>query len=247
MKNIPFLSLILVPAMTCAAAPIVPFGGATTTPTTHSSHPPSSAAPAPPQTTTPPPVSYPKVIIPPSDRSTSKFPIPGQLGGQTGQSASGELFFYPGVVSAKDGRWTGGDNFLNLSKSIAVQVNFIKAEGVSISFTQEKFQGFISSIFDKNGLTPNASTSPPLPFFNLIVMIFPTESGLAAACQGRLFEQVQVSRVQLKDEVFQAITWEQTHLVFGAADEFEKMLTDTVEALVNTFVTRVAAHQAASK
>jgi hypothetical protein len=183
------------------------------------------------------------VIIPPSDKSP--FKVPGL--GPTGQSASGELFFYPGVVLAKDGRWTGGDNFLNLSKSIAVQVNFIKAEGVDISFTQERFQGLISSIFDKNGLTPNASTSPPLPFFNLIVMIFPTESGLAAACQGRLFEQVQVSRVHFKDEVFQAITWEQTNLVYGETDEFEKMMNNTVESLVNTFVTRVNAQQSAFK
>lgn len=247
MKHIPLLSLFLLPALTYAATPIVPFGGSSTTaPATQSALPPSSAAPAPPQTTTPPPVSYPKVIIPPSERSTSKFSVPG-LGSMGQGSASGELFFYPGVVSSRDGRWTGGDNFLNLSKSIAVQVNFIKAEGVEISFTQEKFQGLISSLFEKNGLNPNATTSPPLPFFNLIVMIFPTADGLAAACQGRLFEQVLVSRVHLKDEVFQAITWEQTHLVFGAAEEFEKMLTNTVESLTNTFVTRVAAHQAASK
>lgn len=243
MKNIPLISLFLLPALLSANQPVVPFGGASSpAPVTHSSHPPSSAAPAPAQTTTPPPVSYPKIIIPPSDRSMPQMGL-----GQAGPSASGELFFYPGVVSARDGRWTGGDNFLNLSKSIAVQVNFIKAEGVDIPFAQDKFQGLISSIFDKNGLNPSANTSPPLPFFNLIVMIFPTADGLAAACQGRLFEQVQVSRVQLKDEVFQAITWEQTHLVFGAADDFEKMLTNTIESLTNTFVTRVSAHQAASK
>lgn len=238
MKKFSFLSLFLVPVMTYAVAPIVPFGGASVAPS--ATHPASSAAPAAPGTVTPPPVSHPKVIIAPSEAS-SKFSL------NLAQTASGELFFYPGVISARDGRWTGGDNFLNLSKSIAIQVNFIKAEGVDISFTQDKFQGLISSIFDKSGLNPNANTSPPLPFFNLIIMIFPTADGLAAACQGRLFEQVQVSRVQLKDEVFQAITWEQTHLVFGATDEFEKMLTDTVESLANTFVSRVSAHQAASK
>lgn len=229
MKKISFLSLMLVPIMTAYAVnPPTPV------------QPPPSATPAP-VPTTPPPIPRPKLIIAPSDMS-SKFPS------NPSQSASGELFFYPGVVSAKDGRWTGGDNFLNLSKSIAVQVNFIKSDSVEISFTQDKFQGLIASIFDKNGLSPNGgSSNPPLPFFNLIVMIFPTADGLAAACQGRLFEQVQVSRVQLKNEVFQAITWEQTNLVFGAFEDFEKMLTSTVESMANTFVTRVAAHQAASK
>lgn len=177
--------------------------------------------------------SRPKVTIAPSE-------------GEMGQAKAAELFFYPGVVSSRDGRFVGGDNFLNLSKSIAVQVNFIKAEGVNISFTQENFNKLISTLFEKSGIIPDAKTSPPLPFFNLIVMIFPTESGYAAACQGRLFEQVQVPRVQLKDEVFQAITWEQTHVVFGAADEFEKMLTKTVEGIANTFIVRVAAHQTAS-
>lgn len=228
MKNIPLLSLLFLP--TIAAHATAPIGGAQT------QAPSQPQAPVAPQQ-----AGHPKLIIAPSDKASSKFPV------NSGLSASGELFFYPGVISAKDGRWVGGDNFLNISKSIAVQVNFIKAEGVDISFTQDKFQGIISSIFDQNGLTPSNSASPPLPFFNLIVMIFPTADGLAAACQGRLFEQVQVSRVQLKDEVFQAITWEQTHLVFSGSDEFEKMLTNTIESLANTFVTRVSAHQAASK
>ncbi len=238
MKKIPLLSLLLVPALISATGPIVPFGGSTSTtpaPAPHSAHP-SSAAPAPAQASPPPPAPHPKIIIAPSDTSPKFTQNPGP-------SASGQLFFYPGVISAKDGSWVGGDNFVNLSKSIAVQVNFIKAEGVEISFAEDKFQGLISSIFEKNGLIPSSNTNPPLPFFNLIVMIFSTESGLAAACQGRLFEKVDVSRVALKDEVFQAITWEQTHLTFSPSDEFEKMLTTTVENLTTTFVTRVGAHQ----
>jgi hypothetical protein len=204
-------------------------------------HPQTHGAPTPDKPTpvmapVQPPAARPKLIIPPSDQALGKHM----------QAISGDLFFYPGVVIGKEGRWVGADNFLNIAKAIAIQVNFIKAEGVDISFTQEKFHSIIAAQFEKGGLTTNPESTdikPPLPFFSLIIMIFPTTDGLAAACQGRLFEQVQVARVQLKDETFQAITWEQTNLVFGPTDEFEKMLTKTVDTLANNFVTRVTAHQ----
>lgn len=196
---------------------------------------PPSATPQKPKEAAP---SRPKLIIAPSSKQA---PL--------AEPISSELFFYPGVVVGREGRWVGGDNFLNISKKIPIQVNFIKAEGVDFSVSQEKIQALVASLFEKGGITPagdSSDTKPPLPFFSLVILIFPNGDGLAAACQGRLFEQVQVARVQLKDEVFQAITWEQTNLVFGAQDQFEKQLEDTVKELVNTFISRVNAQQQGS-
>ena len=83
-----------------------------------------------------------------------------------------------------------------------------------------------------------------MPFFNLVVLILPTANGLAAACQGRLFEKVILERVRFREEVFQAITWEQTNLVFGPMDEFESMLTTTIEGIARNFVNRLNAQTA---
>lgn len=191
---------------------------------------------APDQKNAPVPPVRQKIIIPPSKPKL--------------ESVNGDFFFYPGVVENKGGGWNGADNFLNLSKSIAVQINFIKAEGVDDTFNQEKYLGSVKAAFEKGGLTiggEGRSGGPPLPFFNIVIMILPTLDGLSAVCQGRLFEEVQLLRMQLKEGVFQAITWEQTHLVYGPKEEFEKLLTEGIESLSATFVTRVKAHQSPSQ
>lgn len=212
---------------------IIPLLLAATAPVAH----PISQVPA--QAAPPPPVR-PKVIIAPSDKSEKAIRPPA---GEQPQITSGEQFFYPGVISKGGGG--GQDNFLNLSKSIAVQVNFIKAEGLESPSAPEKFQELIASIFQKGGISP-ASQGSALPFFNMIVMVLPTADGLVAVCQGRLFEQVDVARVQLRNEVFQAITWEQTNIIFGPRENFEKMIADAIEAIANTFVSRVTSQQQAA-
>lgn len=187
----------------------------------------------------PVPAAHPKLIIPPSDKLDGKFP------GAMSSAQVGNLFFYPGVLSTSG---VGGDNFVNIAKSIPVQVNFIKTESLNIKMTPENAQGLIGTIFERSGITTSSTSNPPLPFLNMLIMVFSTgEGGLAAACQARLFEQVQVARVQLKDETFQAITWEQTNIIFGPEDEFDKMLTSTLETMANNFVARVMAQQNAGK
>lgn len=211
---------------------IIPLLLAATVPVAH----PTSQGSA--QAAPPPPVR-PKVIIAPSDKSERAIRPPA---GEP-QMTSREQFFYPGVIS-KSGEG-GQDNFLNLSKSVAVQVNFIKAEGLESPLSTEKFQELIASIFQKGGISP-ASQGSALPFFNMIIMVLPTADGLVAVCQGRLFEQVDVLRVQLRNEIFQAITWEQTNIIFGPRENFEKMIGDAIEAIANTFVSRVTAQQQAA-
>lgn len=222
-KLLPFFLCMTLPVFSAVVLP--PSPTTTTTPE------------KPKETPHPVPLSRPKLVIAPLSKVEREEPI----------APTGDLFFYPGVIAAREGRWVGGDNFVNLSKAIPVQVNIIQAAGVEISLTKETLQMKVSQIFEKGGLSPLSNANPPLPFFNLVVMIFPTADGLAASCQGRLFEKVNLDRIHFKDEVFQAITWEQTNVVFGATDEFERMLSTTIEGIANNFISRVNAQSQAAQ
>lgn len=226
-----YLALLCVALPGFAALVNMPASPTPTTPTTPPNKPKEIHAPI--QSPIP---SRPRLIIPPSGR-TSKPDI----------TQTGDWFHFPGAVAARDGRWAGADNLLNISKSIPIQVNFIEAEHVEVAFTAEKLQTAIAEIFEKGGISPVSNASPPLPFFNLVVLIFPTANGLAAACQGRLFEKVNLERVHFREEIFQAITWEQTNLVFGPTADFERMLTATVQAIANNFVNRLNAQAAPTR
>lgn len=224
-KILPFLLCTLPLFSALVNMPKSPGGSNTpTTKPTETTHP----------TQTTPQPSRPKLIIPPSEKTVMKTAAAAPIG---------DLFYYPGVLSPKEGNWVGSDNFVNLSKGIPVQVNFIKSEGAEISFTQEKFQTLITQIFDRGNISSSSNANPPLPFFNLLVLIFPTEDGLAASCEGRLFEKVSLDRVHFKDEVFQAITWVQSNLVVGSTEEFEGLLTTTIEGIANSFIKRLSAQE----
>lgn len=162
-------------------------------------------------------------------------------------AASGELFVYPGVVYNKEGRWVGGENFINLSHRIALQVNIVKPEGVTLPFNESTLTEKILSIFEPAGIIINYSGEngkPPLPLFNLVVVIYPYREGFAGACVARLFEEVKVERVNLnKGETFQGITWEQTSLAVATKNDFEMLLLNTVGGIAKNFVQRLAAYQ----
>lgn len=218
----------------CLALLLVTFNayGAMTMPSTqsHKAPPPlkSPAHPAEPQPAKAPPP--PKLIIPPD---MSKRLIP-----------SGDYFNHPGVIGSRGGQWVGGDNFTNISHSIALQVNIVKPETLETSFKKEDLQTKIADIFTKSGITINTAASeyqPPLPFFNLMILAYPIQDGMVIALQGRLFESVDLKRVILdKNILFQAITWEQTNLVVAPEEEVEKYLQDAVDQIANSFAGRIA-------
>lgn len=171
----------------------------------------------------------PKLIIP----SDTKRVIP-----------SGDYFNHPGVVTSKGTQWIGGDNFTNISHSVALQVNIVKPENLEIPFKREDLQSKISEIFSKSGITLTTSATefePPLPFFNMMILAYPIIDGMVIAIQGRLFESVEIKRVILeKNTLLQAITWEQTNLVVAPDDEIDKYVKDAVVGIANSFAERVS-------
>src|SRR5207244_233697 len=118
--------------------------------------------------------------------------------------------------------------FVNLTKNIAVEVTLIKANDLKVTFSESTLRTSVENVLSKGGLSLGGGNStsgkPPLPMFNLLVLLYPIQEGYVADCQIRLFEEVTLARVQLnRDTAFQAITWEQQNLVVGPKDEFEKL------------------------
>lgn len=226
MKNICFALLVV--SQVAFAAP----------PQTQGYHSPppltSTAPPAEPAKKKEPP--RPKLIIP---TETAKV-IP-----------SGEYFNHPGVVTSKGSQWIGGDNFTNISHSIALQVNIVKPETLEIPFKKEDLQSKISEIFSKEGITLTTTATefePPLPFFNLLLLAYPITDGIVIAIQGRLFESVELKRIILeKNTLFQAITWEQTNLVVAPHDDIDKYVKDAITSIANSFAGRVSSTPAVER
>lgn len=203
---------------------------------------PGSPTSSSPKSTTPPSTT-PQTKAKQGPTSTSTIMKPENAPGQ----ASGELFNHPGVVSVKDGRWVGLDNFVNISKSMAIQVNIIKPEGLTLSFDSSTLEDRVLTIFEPAGITrisQGEDGKPPLPFFNIVIVVYPYREGFASACVTRLFEEVRLNRVNLdRGETFQAITWEQTSLAVASKADFEKLLFNTIDGIANNFVKRLASYQ----
>lgn len=213
------------------------FAATSTMSPTHTSPPPLTS-------TTPVPepkkveTHLPRLVIHPSDMPKKSLP-------------QGELFYHPGIVTSNKGQWVGGDSFVNISNSISLQVNIVKPEDLQTPFKKEDLIARVTEIFGKAGITINnvgTEFEPPLPFFNLMILIFPVQDGVAAAFQGRLFESVTLKRIVLeKNTLFQAVTWEQTNLIVSPDDEFEKFTFDAVDAIANSFSSRFSAAAEKSK
>lgn len=221
MKKLTF-GLLLVTAAAFAAPP------STSTPSQHKQ---------PPFLKSPPHVQEKKPIAPPP-----KLIIPADVAKKV--TPTGDYFNHPGVVASKGGEWIGGDNFTNISHEIALQVNIVKPDTLEVPFKREDIQAKIAEIFSKSDITINTAATefePPLPFFNLLLLAYPITDGMVVAVQGRLFESVQLKRINLdKNTLFQAITWEQTNLIVAPEEEVEAYVKNGVENIINSFTGRVA-------
>lgn len=176
-------------------------------------------------------VSRPKLIIHPAE--------------QTPPEPTSELFPYPGVVIAKGGSWQGGDHLINLSKEIAIQVNIVKPEESALLLEKTGLEKIVMESFSGVGisrLTQGEEGKPPLPFFSLFILAYPTPGGYAAVCMGRLFEEITLKRISLdRGSTFQAVTWEQVNLIVGPKEGFEKQVEATINAIATNFTSRFSA------
>ena len=161
---------------------------------------------------------------------------------QTPPAREMNVYTHPGIVVSQGGKWIGSDHLLNLTKKIDVVVEILKPEGTRLPFSEESLEKKVEAVFKKKDFDTTASTlsaMPNIPFFNILLVVYPIEKGFVALIDGRLMESIDPKRVKLdKDTDFQAITWEKKTLIVAPTDEFEAVVEKTMEEILKTFFER---------
>ncbi len=158
-------------------------------------------------------------------------------------AARGEIIFTsPGVIAFEGGQWVGTDNLLNVGDHIGIKIEILKPQGLVVPFLEETIKDAIAAIFTKNGISSHVeafTNKPPLPVFHLLIMVNRIEKGFCIFCEGRLFEQVTLSRIYLPDNAFfQAITWEKQDLLVTSPEDALGQLNRSILDMLNNFIDR---------
>lgn len=173
--------------------------------------------------------------------------IDGSTGGFKGTAESavdstGGPYMLPGITAFKKGQWVGSDNLYNITNNIGVSVEIIKPLGRPIPIDSNTIRNRIAGMFDRAGIIPIAEgkgVKAPLPFFHILIMIYPVEKGYVASINGRLFEPVALARINLdKNITWQAITWEKQDLIIASADLLNEQLFKSIDEITNNFIER---------
>lgn len=164
-----------------------------------------------------------------------KNPIKAPEGGAT-------LYTSPGVIAVKEGGWVGSDNLYNLSDKIGISIEILKPASLVLTVTDEGLKNLVAEALRKVGIQPIMNpeqTSDPLPFFHLLVMLYPHENTLAIFCEGRLFENIKLDRVVMeKTAELQGITWEKQSLVIVPLFDASAQVGKAMINLTNAFTER---------
>lgn len=167
------------------------------------------------------------------------LPPPVKLPPLTPQQAE---YLHPGILVFFNGKWEGSDHLLNLTNNIGVNITIFKPEAESIDISDIQIKKEVEEIFKEANIKPQtlaAAGSPPLPTFEIEIFIYPIERGYAAYCEGRLFESVKLDRFKMDSNMaFQAITWENQHLIVSPKNQFSEQLTKTIQDIATSFTER---------
>lgn len=151
-----------------------------------------------------------------------------------------EHYGYPGITAQKDGKWVGSDHLLNLPSSILLDVVVSKADNVDVPVAEDTIRQIAEKEFAAAGIDTKGVTTegkPPLPFFQILVIIYKIPEGYAFSLDGRLFEEVQLPRVKLSPGVtMQAITWNTDSIHVASTQKLDSELTTSVQDLVKSFI-----------
>lgn len=168
---------------------------------------------------------------------------------ETGEQGSGLppppsiSYTLPGIVGSGGAGWVGSDHLLNLTNKLYVNVDIIKSDDVQLPFSQEEARAIILGALEKADMETSFvqdEPGPPLPYFNLLLMIQKIEGGYAVSIQGRLFEAVTIKRVILPESItFQAITWEKQNLIITPSQQFRAEVFKSIQEVAGIFVSRV--------
>lgn len=180
----------------------------------------------------------------PSAPSTTPLPPPPKPQAAVPQQAS---YLNPGILVERGGKWEGGDHLLNLSPHIGVYVTIVKAKTETQIISEEKIKQEVEAIFQEASIQPITLAfpgKPPLPAFQIEILLYPFEKGYAASCAGRLFESVTLDRFKLDPHMaFQAVTWEKQSLIVGPASLFDQQILKQVREIARNFTERFQAYE----
>lgn len=161
---------------------------------------------------------------------------------QSAEVQEGRFYPDPGIIAFRNNKWVGSDHLYNLSNQINVSVEIFKPKHLVLPVTEAMIKLRMTDLFQKSNISPFASTDsgePSLPFFHMLIMVYPIEKGYVAYCEGRLFEKVKLDRVRLDEQTYmQAITWDSENLVISPQDDFANQLYKSVDDIVTTFTDR---------
>ena len=160
------------------------------------------------------------------------------------QNADVGTSFYPnpGIVAQRGGRWVGSDHLYNLTENIDIVAEIFKPKNLELPITEEMIRSRVADIFKNSDIVPMAEEKPgqpPLPFFHVLVMIYPIEKGYVCYTEGRLFEQINIDRVVLDEQTaLQGITWESQNLILAPEEKLVEQVNTSVDEIANTFAER---------
>ena len=159
----------------------------------------------------------------------------------------GRFYPNPGIVAYRNGRWIGSDHLYNLSGNIDIVVEIFKSENTNIPITEGMIRARVAEEFKKAQIQPLAvpvQGKPLLPFFHVLLMVYPIENGYVVFTEGRLIEEVQMKRVNLQDQaVMQAVTWESENLLLSPADKIVGEIDKAIDEIAKTFTDRYRFYQ----
>lgn len=160
------------------------------------------------------------------------------IGGET-LTTQKDIYTHPGILFKKDEVWVGTDYLYNVPKQMGLIVEVIVPSTENLKVSINDLSAKIIETFRKYGIEAQLSVPPGpsgLPFFNVLIMIYPVEKGEVALVDGRLFEQVILPRVALgKDTTIQAITWEKKTLIKSSKEDFQDFLSSAVLDVINSY------------
>jgi uncharacterized coiled-coil protein SlyX len=186
---------------------------------------------------------------PPSQTLDSQLALPPPKAASV--RAEQATYFHPGILVSRNGRWEGSDHLLNVSNNIGVYVTFVKLANEALDLTETQIKQQIEKIFEKVNIRPGtmvAEGRPPLPVFEMEILLYPVERGYVACCNGRLFESVTLERFILgPDMAFQAITWEKQSLIVASKAQFIDQLQKSIQAIAEAFAERYQAFELLKK
>lgn len=168
----------------------------------------------------------------PTEKPKPPVLVPGQAG-----------YLHPGILIFKNGAWEGSDHLLNLTNNIGVYVVINKPEEFAEAISADRVRESIEKAFKDTSINPLSLVAvgqPPLPAFEIEILIYPVGKGFVAGLDGRLFESVTIPRMNTLgvDLAFQAITWEKKSLIVGPLETLNEQIIKAATDITNSFIER---------